>query len=469
MLGAGRVGQVRRHGVVANERAVERARPRGHRAQLHRVADQLGGRHLGPYQVRARRAGPPRCRAPGRAGRTGRSAPRRRRRPAPGSSTSSTGSSRQHLPPSARRPAAPAPRRSGTRRRRSRRCAPCRRRGSPRRSTTGWPATRPAFQLRPHALLHATGCSCAGTAPPTTWSTNSKPAPRGSGSTSMSHTAYWPCPPDCLTWRPCPLARASRSSPASPPAPARCRARRRRPAAGPAPRRRAPRPCTTARAGGSPGCAPAAVVGSAATSRARFLASASSSRAGLGHDRDRQQRLRHVPRRDQQRMVLGGDRVAGLGAARLGDARRCRRPRTRRPRAAGRPAASRCARPARRRRGRGARARRRPWPGRRAPPCSGRSVPENTRTSETRPTYGSMVVLTTSATSGPSGSQVSGVRGAAVHAGHHRQVVLQRRREAAGEHLEQRVEAEPVSRADRDHRVERAAGDGRLQVVDEGA
>ena len=35
-------------------------------------------------------------------------------------------------------------------------------------------------------------------------------------------------------------------------------------------------------------------------------------------------------------------------------------------------------------------------------------MPENTRTSETRPTYGSMVVLTTSATSGPAGSQVSG-------------------------------------------------------------
>ncbi len=35
---------------------------------------------------------------------------------------------------------------------------------------------------------------------------------------------------------------------------------------------------------------------------------------------------------------------------------------------------------------------------------SGRSVPENTRTSEIRPTYGSEVVFTTSASSGPSGS-----------------------------------------------------------------
>ncbi len=38
---------------------------------------------------------------------------------------------------------------------------------------------------------------------------------------------------------------------------------------------------------------------------------------------------------------------------------------------------------------------------------SGRSVPEKTRTRLMRPTYGSLVVLTTSATSGPSGSHVS--------------------------------------------------------------
>ena len=45
---------------------------------------------------------------------------------------------------------------------------------------------------------------------------------------------------------------------------------------------------------------------------------------------------------------------------------------------------------------------------------SGRSVPENTRTRDTRPTYGSTVVLTTSATSGPFGSQASGSRGSPV-------------------------------------------------------
>src|SRR5258705_4372521 len=44
-----------------------------------------------------------------------------------------------------------------------------------------------------------------GTEPPTTLSTNSKPDPSGNGSTSMSHTAYWPCPPDCLTCLPLPF------------------------------------------------------------------------------------------------------------------------------------------------------------------------------------------------------------------------------------------------------------------------
>src|SRR5439155_1536892 len=57
----------------------------------------------------------------------------------------------------------------------------------------------------------------------------------------------------------------------------------------------------------------------------------------------------------------------------------------------------------------------RPWP-EMCTAVSGRSVPENTRTRLTRPTYGSMVVLTTSATSGPLGSQVSGARGVASRA-----------------------------------------------------
>ncbi len=43
--------------------------------------------------------------------------------------------------------------------------------------------------------------------------------------------------------------------------------------------------------------------------------------------------------------------------------------------------------------------------------ASGTSVPENTRAMLTRPTYWSLLVRTTSATSGPSGSQVTGPAG----------------------------------------------------------
>jgi hypothetical protein len=48
-----------------------------------------------------------------------------------------------------------------------------------------------------------------------------------------------------------------------------------------------------------------------------------------------------------------------------------------------------------------------------------------------------------------------------------RDVDLDRRREAAGQHFEQFGEAEPGLRAHRKDRVERAAGDRRLEVVDE--
>ena len=63
----------------------ERARAGGHRPQLDGVADQLGGGYLGADQgPLVRRRGPARCPAPGRAGRTGRSSPRRRTRRGPG-------------------------------------------------------------------------------------------------------------------------------------------------------------------------------------------------------------------------------------------------------------------------------------------------------------------------------------------------------------------------------------------------
>ena len=48
--------------------------------------------------------------------------------------------------------------------------------------------------------------NCRGTTPPTILSTNSKPAPFGSGSTSIWQIPYSPCPPVCLTLRPSPRA-----------------------------------------------------------------------------------------------------------------------------------------------------------------------------------------------------------------------------------------------------------------------
>ena len=47
-----------------------------------------------------------------------------------------------------------------------------------------------------------------GTDPPKILSTYSNPLPRGSGSISMLHMAYWPWPPDCFTCRPMALTGA---------------------------------------------------------------------------------------------------------------------------------------------------------------------------------------------------------------------------------------------------------------------
>ena len=162
--------------------------------------------------------------------------------------------------------------------------------------------------------------NCRGTAPPTTLSTNSKPPPEGSGSTSMSHTAYWPWPPDCLTWRPCPLALAGERLAQRDPQRHRARRRRRTGcAAGRAARRRGPRPCTTARAGGSRRCSPAAASGPRRRAGRCPGASLSSSALDLRDDGDRQQRVGHQPRLHQQRLLLVRQRVAGLGAGQLGD------------------------------------------------------------------------------------------------------------------------------------------------------
>ena len=56
-------------------------------------------------------------------------------------------------------------------------------------------------------------------------------------------------------------------------------------------------------------------------------------------------------------------------------------------------------------------------------------VPENTRTRLTLPTYGSDVVFTTSASSGPAGSQARLLRRLALRGEHLGQRVLERRRE----------------------------------------
>ena len=98
---------------------------------------------------------------------------------------------------------------------------------------------------------------------------------------------------------------------------------------------------------------------------------------------------------------------------------------------------------------------------------SGRRVPEKMRTREMRPTYGSVVVLTTSATSGPSGSHVSGAcgepfgavtGGTSCSSGDGKPCVIT---------SSSSVMPRPVGDADGEHRVEGAAGDGGLEVVDE--
>ena len=113
--------------------------------------------------------------------------------------------------------------------------------------------------------------------------------------------------------------------------------------------------------------------------------SLSSSALDLRHDRDRQQRVGHHPRLHQQRMVLVRQRVAGLGAGQLGDRADVAGDRLRRDAL-----------------GLAERERERPDPlvevvvlvaavvPEKCPETctvmSGRSVPENTRTSEIRPT-----------------------------------------------------------------------------------
>ena len=185
-----------------------------------------------------------------------------------------------------------------------------------RTSTTGWCSSvspRSSWVRMPFSTL---GMNCVGTAPPTTWETNSNPEPRGSGSNSTWQTAYWPCPPDCLTCRPGhPRRVADRGAQrhldrlgvdlgAARPQPGQHDVGVR---LAHAPQHRlvglgvALEPQRRVR-GDEPGERPAQRV---------FVG------AAAGDDRDRQQRVGQVPARQQQRVRRGGDGVAGLGGAEL--------------------------------------------------------------------------------------------------------------------------------------------------------
>ena len=249
--------------------------------------------------------------------------------------------------------------------------------------------------------------------------------PRASGSTSMSQIANCPCPPDCLTCRPWPWP-ARRTSPAAGPAGHRARPRRRTwscsrssrtstcaspmhhstswpvsacsPAATSGPRRRAGRPgrqLVLVRLGLGARSPPGAAARACSTAR---------SAAGR-------------PWRTACRPVSA---ETSLATAQMSPARHSEH------RCAGScPAGGQRADASRRRRGPGGRARR-DRARTRARGRSGRSVPANTRTTEMRPTYGSVVVLITSATqrtvgvagqrraAWPSGRVTTGTRARAV-------------------------------------------------------
>ena len=51
------------------------------------------------------------------------------------------------------------------------------------------------------------GMKLRGTAPPKISSANSKPPPRARGSTRSQVSPYWPRPPVCFLYLPCPSAR----------------------------------------------------------------------------------------------------------------------------------------------------------------------------------------------------------------------------------------------------------------------
>ncbi len=161
--------------------------------------------------------------------------------------------------------------------------------------------------------------NCRGTEPPTTLSTNSKPEPSGSGSTSMSQTANWPCPPDCLTCLPCPLAEPPKVS----------RSGTRRSILSTLTPNRLANPSSTTPACASPmhhstiwwvsGFCSIRSVGSSAAKSLQADRQFVVVGLGVRLHRDRQQRLGHGPRLEHERIGLVGQRVSGFGAGQPAD------------------------------------------------------------------------------------------------------------------------------------------------------
>ncbi len=276
-------------------------------------------------------------------------------------------------------------------------------------STTGYPAATPR-SIWVRTPFSTEGMNCRGTAPPTTLSTNSKPPPEGSGSTSMSQTAYCPWPPDCFTCRPWPSALPAnvsrswtRSGTDSTSTPYRLRSRSSRTS-------RCASPMHHRTSWWVSELFSSFSVGSSATSRPMPWDSLSSSAldfatmatgsSGSGISQGSISSGWSLAER-----VSPVSALPSLATAQMSPAMHCATVRCVLP--SGEVSAPTFSSTSWSSRPRSEPGKELEWP-ETCTVVSGRMVPENTRTSEMRPTYGSVVVLTTSATSGPAGSHDSG-------------------------------------------------------------